>query len=1028
MSSGTRVVRSAFWKQGKLDGGEGHLGTIFEPEDKPTFSEKSYVVWDNGNETVCEIGEKGELLVYDNAPTGATHANVTCGACSKEAFLGVRWKCNDCSNYDLCNLCYMKQEHEMDHQFLRITHDGGQRVFVGKRHGSVVLQAWGICAGAEVTRGKHWKWGDQDGGDTGVVKLIANWNKTSWRSGARVEWKNGSIKGYRVGYDGAVDLKFVKERKGDTYYRDHLAYVKPRDNKDVKASEAAAAQTKSAELLEGDQVIVKKVSIDLFRMMQSDYGGFSDDLAKVVGKTGTVETILTHKGEVYPRIKLDGQVYTINPKLLEKVTKAEDDDFLKKISNESTYPKPTGQDTHSKPQQSMPQKSMPRSKTSYKVGDEVRLKWINKSEFEELQEGFGGFVDKMLEVRCKTGTVQAIKAGNVPNVLFQDSTVWNLNPACLELVNKTNKTDETDDFVQTTYPSQSQKEKPTEQCNSPVIKTTKFASGDKVRVRKIEEYQMREMQKDYTEFDADMKSVCGKTGTVLGVDDDTKAVTVSLGGRSFKFNPACINLIEQGPRSKKLYGSLSSTTDTKTDDGPIRRGDVVRVKSSLSMDSLMKLQSGHGGFVLELTQTIGETGNVMEVDSDGDVHVSFSTGRNFYFNPACLELVSRGDGTSSYTGRSSLEGELLRLLIGQSTVSLIVAAAANGDLSTVDQCIRRNPSSVDTMHQNVTALMAAAGKGHKNIADRLLQGGANIEKTDKDRWTAIFFAVNENHPHIVEFLLSKSCNANVRSNNGSTCLHLASRKGFDKCVTVLMATRFNCDPNIKDNDGDTALHDAVSQKHSNVTAILVNNPRIDLLICNNKGILVIHSAAAHGDVMSIKKIVEKKPGLTNTKATDGLTPLHVAARYDSHAVVKYFISLPMCNKNIQDKSGSTPLHHAVTKGNNTVIEVLVKGGANMNIRDNDGDTCLHIALMISRVSLPPELQLLGLLAGANVGVGDDSKGFAIASFLVLNGADLSIKNNRGKRPIDLVDNMLKRNKLIAIQQKRKLRDGGLNVF
>ncbi|XP_033097907.1 E3 ubiquitin-protein ligase MIB2-like [Anneissia japonica] len=1014
MSVGTRVVRSGNWSQGQVDGGEGHMGTIFQPENKPPLSDKCHVVWDNGNTTVCKIGIDGELLIYDNAPTGASHPNVKCDSCNKEAFLGVRWKCNECYNYDLCNSCYMSQKHDLDHQFLRITHEGGQRVPVEKRHGSVMLQAWGISKGAEVTRGIHWKWEDQDGGNgkTGIVKSIANWNKSSWRSGAKVEWKNGSVKGYRIGFEGQVDLKYVKEHKSEQYYRSHLAHVEAASDRG-KASKVT--EKPSYELKKGDKVSVRSVSMDLFELMQADYGGFSEDLAKVIGKTGTVEEVLTFKNEMFPRIKFDDNVYTINPKLLDKVQPNVDrpsDDFLQKISNikDKNEKPPTTNDITSP---NRPQPTPGKIGISFKVGDTVRVKWIEESQYKELQSKHGGFVDKMLSVRCKTGRIEAILNGRTPRVRFDANTVWNINPECLEL------TDEGEDFVQTISQRPDEK-KNTTKPSGPIIKTTKFASGDKVCVKNIEEFQMAEMQKGFSEFDSEMKAVCGKTGTVLDVDDETKAVTVSVGGRSWKFNPQCIGLVEQGPKSKRIHGTLSSTSSNqKTDDGPLRAGDIVKVKD-MTIDKMISLQNGHGGFALEMTQTIGKTGQVMKVDSDGDVLVNFTIHRPFYYNPACLELQSRSDGTSPRTG-PNIEDALFQLLLGgQSTDFVLVKAAQNGDLSTVDRCIRSNPSSVDIMVQNVTAIMAACAKGHKAVVERLLQAGSDMEKRDKDGWTAVFFAVYGNSSAVVELLLSKRCNVNARSNNGNTCLHIASRRGYERCVAVLLSTRYNCDPNIKDNDGDTALHEATSNKHGSVTTLLVQHPNINLLLNNGKGMNAFHLAAAHDDVVSLQKMVQKNSNVMNSRKSDGLTALHLAAMNDSPNAVKYFISTPMCNKNIQDGRGSTPLHCAVGKGHNQVIELLVKGGANMDVQDNDGDTSLHLSMMTSELtSLPPELLLLGALAGAGLG-GTSRKGVAIACFLVVNGANLNIRNKRGKTPLDLAGNQEVRNKLRAAQLQRQI--------
>lgn len=55
---------------------------------------------------------------------------------------------------------------------------------------------------------------------------------------------------------------------------------------------------------------------------------------------------------------------------------------------------------------------------------------------------------------------------------------------------------------------------------------------------------------------------------------------------------------------------------------------------------------------------------------------------------------------------------------------------------------------------------------------------------------------------------------------------------------------------------------------------------------------------------------------------------------------------------IRNNRQQTPLLLAVSQGHTSIIELLVTRGANINVKDEDGDTCLHVALM--RQSVPQE--------------------------------------------------------------------------
>lgn len=68
-------------------------------------------------------------------------------------FTGIRWKCAECSNYDLCSVCYHGDKHNLRHRFYRISAPGAQRCLVEPRRKSKKQAVRGIFPGARVVRG-----------------------------------------------------------------------------------------------------------------------------------------------------------------------------------------------------------------------------------------------------------------------------------------------------------------------------------------------------------------------------------------------------------------------------------------------------------------------------------------------------------------------------------------------------------------------------------------------------------------------------------------------------------------------------------------------------------------------------------------------------------------------------------------------------------------------------------------------------------------------------------------------------------
>lgn len=51
-----------------------------------------------------------------------------CDTCRQQPIIGIRWKCAECTNYDLCTTCYHGDKHHLRHRFYRITTPGSERL------------------------------------------------------------------------------------------------------------------------------------------------------------------------------------------------------------------------------------------------------------------------------------------------------------------------------------------------------------------------------------------------------------------------------------------------------------------------------------------------------------------------------------------------------------------------------------------------------------------------------------------------------------------------------------------------------------------------------------------------------------------------------------------------------------------------------------------------------------------------------------------------------------------------------------
>ncbi|VDI01503.1 Hypothetical predicted protein, partial [Mytilus galloprovincialis] len=141
------------------------------------------------------------------------HEGYCCDECQTEVdfITGFRWKCSICPEYDLCNICYMSNKHDLSHKFQRIVVPNSRENMNKSREESRRIKSNGIFKGATVVA-----IADEREEKKGTVLAIVDYMIDSGRSDVSVDWRDGTDSSNRI-----LELSYDY---GGTfyYYHDHL--------------------------------------------------------------------------------------------------------------------------------------------------------------------------------------------------------------------------------------------------------------------------------------------------------------------------------------------------------------------------------------------------------------------------------------------------------------------------------------------------------------------------------------------------------------------------------------------------------------------------------------------------------------------------------------------------------------------------------------------------------------------------------------------------------------------------------------
>ena len=247
-----------------------------------------------------------------------------------------------------------------------------------------------------------------------------------------------------------------------------------------------------------------------------------------------------------------------------------------------------------------------------------------------------------------------------------------------------------------------------------------------------------------------------------------------------------------------------------------------------------------------------------------------------------------------------------------------------------------------------SALMAASGNGQCEVVELLIQKGAEVNMQDSDGRSALIQASQCGYCNVVKLLTEKDAKVNVQTKMGQSALMLASQYGY--CDVVKLLLEKGAKVNMPDNAGESALTIAIEKGNSDVVKLLIEK----LTAQTGSG---LPSAVEQGSVVPVN---------VQSLLTSALL---LAMRKRHYEVFKLLVG-GGADVNVQDNDryGYFPLMYATEDRYCDVIKQLIKKGAEVNMQNNGGRSALMVASVNGHCEAVEQL----IEKGAEVNMQDNS--------------------------------------------------------
>ena len=407
-----------------------------------------------------------------------------------------------------------------------------------------------------------------------------------------------------------------------------------------------------------------------------------------------------------------------------------------------------------------------------------------------------------------------------------------------------------------------------------------------------------------------------------------------------------------------LHAAVSATCNKEVLQTLINHGADVNAADKSNVAALMLACEKGNVNAVDILLNAGADPNIPDTDGNTRLH---DTVRHGYNREVLQLLLDYGANVNAidncnetvlmkayWNGNTDVINVLLNAgadpnIADFKGVPLIYYAVEGGGSKDVLQAIIDHCADVNaTINGNLTPFMKACRMGNADAACLLLKAGADPDFALDDGDTCLHDAVRRGYTkEVLGTMIDHGADVNATNRNNATALMIACKKGNMESINILLNA--GADPNISRANCSTCLHDAVAKGCSNEVLQALINQGVDVNATNISNETALMTACWMGNIDAINVLLNAGAD-PNIACANGLRCLHGAVTKGSNIEILQTIINQGADINTRSMNNETALMIACKTRNEDAIHVLLNAGADLNITDDKGATCIHHAV------------------------------------------------------------------------------------